>query len=250
MIETKLVAIDKMYVDPRYQRPENPRLLSLITNNFREDLLGTPVLSCQNDGRYAIIDAQHRVVGGKASGKIPPQIYCTVHSGLSLDQEAALFVKLNSARTPVHSRDKFKAEVVAKDPEAVEVNRLVEEQGLRIGRQASLTDIQAISSLRWIVRNSKLKEVLCIAKSWALATNDPTAYEGTLLKGLGHFLRNCPEADYTVLQGKLCEVPPGQMIQRIKTSKGMGLTLEQSSVERFLQVYNYRAKNKLAAPRV
>lgn len=243
-IETKLVRVANTYVDPRFQREET-RLKAKIKANFRIDLLQTPVLSEHTDGKYSILDGQHRILGGIESGKIPDQIWCTVHKGLTLSEEAALFVSFQDERVSVHARERYKAQVVAQDPDTVKIEQTLAGLGLRVSRQVGMTDVQAISSLLWLQKNSDLYNVLLVAKTWAFAAQDPTAYEGTLLRALGHFMGYHPEADLGTLSNKLSSIPPGQMINRIKSARtALGLSPAQASVERIREAYNFKLQAK------
>lgn len=62
------VSVRDMFVDPSYGRRLDPNAVDKLLREWDERALGTLMLSLRPDGRYAIIDGQHRRAGAKRMG--------------------------------------------------------------------------------------------------------------------------------------------------------------------------------------
>jgi hypothetical protein len=91
-----------------------------------------------------------------------------IRENLSIEEEAKLFDELNSTRSLVTAIDRFRARLVYQDPEAVEINNVVNEMGGEISDVPGRTTkddrrIKAVASLERVYKYegpNGLREVL------------------------------------------------------------------------------------------
>lgn len=144
------VSLEKLIVDPAYQRPVEEKRVARIVDAFDPKQVGTLELSKRKNGSYAVVDGQHRLAALKALGR--KQAYATVHEGLGRKEEADLFARLNMGRKQLKPYERFAAQVFAGDERAVAISNAVTASGFKIARSdASFadrpTDIRAIRAL-------------------------------------------------------------------------------------------------------
>lgn len=142
------IAPEELDVDDTYQRDiegvASQALIVDIATAWDWRLCVSLICSRRADGKVYVIDGQHRKEGGQLRNRLFREagmfegfinhLPCTVHSGLTPEQEAELFVRANKARRPVQRLDQYHAALAAGDPKTLELNALIVEAGLRVGR--------------------------------------------------------------------------------------------------------------------
>jgi hypothetical protein len=116
--ELRLLQIDKLVIDPTYQRDvgnHGRKNIRKIVNEFRFSRFEPIVVAPTGDGRFAIINGQHRAMAAKLRGvkAIPAAI-------VNADQaeQAAAFAAINGNVTAITSMQLFHASLAAGDSEA------------------------------------------------------------------------------------------------------------------------------------
>jgi hypothetical protein len=154
-------------VDEAYQRP-----LGTFVNNIADDfmpaLIGTLIVNHRGKKLY-VIDGQHRLVALRILGI--QDVPCVVYQGLTRAEEAQLFAKLQTERRRIRPSQRFTAEVVAKNPRALAIKKVLDTAGVTItdvgGRLMAPTEISAVVALERIYDMhgaSRLEDVLTIAR--------------------------------------------------------------------------------------
>ncbi|MDB5733192.1 MAG: hypothetical protein JWQ03_3087 [Variovorax sp.] len=132
--------VNRLSVDAAYQRSTDNdasrRLITSIAAKFDWRLCAPLVVSRRPDGSLAIIDGQHRWTAASRRGDIP-QLPCCVFSYEGPEEEARMFIASNRARKPMNRLDDFHAALAAADDDALEINRLVTEAGLKVARNTA-----------------------------------------------------------------------------------------------------------------
>jgi len=219
------VSIDDMDIDT-YQRPLDLKRAEKIGAEFNPDVFGYPTLSLRESGRYVIIDGQHRIYGLRHAGWNGQLIQCRVHRNLTRAQEAALFVQLQEFR-PLRFVDRFLARIEAQEPVAVQIAKIVQEQGYVIDRTARDGAIVATKALEDVYsgRGQKVKganpvalrsTLMAITSAWG---RTKAAVNGHIILGVGaFFLRYGNNVDMARLVSKLIAIGggPDGLIQRGK----------------------------------
>lgn len=215
-------------LDPRINRNVDTARVKRYVRDFDADAIGVIQVSVRGNGNgngrglsngTFIVDGQHRTLAmmemgwGDQGQKIP----CMVHRGLTLQQEADLFLKLNNYRLMNHT-EKFMKRVVAKDPTALLISALVREQGWKISAQVGDGQIPATASLEKVYSNTRLaagnahpdelRAVLeTIHAAWG---NAKEGLKGDIIQGLGSiFLRDGHLIDRKRLVAKLSKYAGG-----------------------------------------
>lgn len=143
-------------------------------------LISTPlVVSRRVDGSKVIIDGQHRWAAAVRRGDLL-QLPCCLFTYDSPEDEARMFIVANRARKPMNRLDDFHAALAAADEDAVEIQRLVTEAGLRMARNTSSSawkagDVAFTSSIAIALRRHGAAIVSAALTSLA------EAYEGCSL---------------------------------------------------------------------
>jgi hypothetical protein len=86
-----------LFADPTYQRDLDTRRAVEMAGTFDRRLLGVLDVSRRDDGRYAILDGQHRHATVVAVTPLA-HVVCNVYEGLTVEDEARLFHELNQKR--------------------------------------------------------------------------------------------------------------------------------------------------------
>jgi hypothetical protein len=174
-----------------YQREPNPRRVNEIAEGFDPDVFGAVLLSQRDDGVYAL-DGQHRVAavivkwGSDTSKKIP----CLVYRGLSVEDEARIYFKMNKRRLTPSSHDAFKARLFF-DPVAQDIKAMLDARFLSLkaapgNTQLRYGEIMAVSELEDIYRTGMLPCVLdTIDAAWRGVSG---AHRGSNMRGIYIFL--------------------------------------------------------------
>lgn len=137
--EIRWVKCCDLAVDHAYQRmaeePSSRRLIKHIESNWDWRLCSPLTVSDRappEPGLY-VIDGQHRLMAAMGRGDIT-ELPCIISKFDGIEDEARLFVALNSARRQVGEVEKFHARVASKDHYALAAKRVIEDSGLTVAR--------------------------------------------------------------------------------------------------------------------
>lgn len=114
-----IIPTDLCDIDYTYQRVTTANV-NKIRNEWDKELCDCLVVSYR-DGKFYIIDGQHRYYAAVANGV--EDLPCIVHSGLTDKDEARLFVKLNNLRKPLKPYDTFRANIACGNRDIPDVAR-------------------------------------------------------------------------------------------------------------------------------
>jgi hypothetical protein len=158
------VPIPKMRVSPVGQRALNQARVDRLAAEFDLEQLGTPTVN-ERDGLFYIIDGQHRIAALEQIGWGDQQVQCWTYSGLSEEEEADRFDRLNDVLA-VHAFDKFRVRVTAGREIESDIDRIVRAQRLVVSRDAVPGAISAVGTLRRLCQryNGELSEDEAIKK--------------------------------------------------------------------------------------
>lgn len=140
------VPIALMRVSPTAQRELKPHRVDHLVANFDLEQIGTPVVS-HRDQLFYILDGQHRIEALKEIGWGDQQIQCWTYTGLSEEEEAERFLKLNDTLV-VDSFSKFRVGVNAGRAEETDIDRIVRSEDLVVSRDRIPGAISAVGTLR------------------------------------------------------------------------------------------------------
>ncbi len=186
------LAIDALRIDDSYQRPLGKsgwKNVETIAKDF-DWARFTPILAAPiGDGKYAIIDGQHRTHAAALRGfdEVPAMVVPMSHA-----EQARAFSWVNGQVTAITIYHVFKAALVAREPWALEARDAVENAGCRLmtyptGAEAKRPrDIYMIGLMREHVDAGRGLLVTRLLKAISASANgdDPFAYSNGILKPL------------------------------------------------------------------
>ena len=122
------------------------------------------------NGRYEINDGNHRHQALISKFGVDVEFTATLlPPGLTLEQRAQEYTARNRARTPMKPVDLFRADVIRRDPDALEIKRVCEEAGVGIidynTKTKTYPNIASFRDLYGVHRAGNLEKVLHIIRS-------------------------------------------------------------------------------------
>jgi ParB/Sulfiredoxin domain len=172
------VPIKDLVIDDSYQRElaaKNRNAIKKIAADFRWSRFAPVLLAPVADGRFAIIDGQHRTHAAKVCGikSIPAMIV-----QIEPSEQASAFAFVNSATTKITLHHIYKAALTAGEPWALSMKEAVEGAGcdLRLSNQSTAKkkpgQIYCIGLVRDLEKKGYLKYLTAVLK--ALVEYDTT----------------------------------------------------------------------------
>lgn len=186
------VPVASMFIDVRtegggYARPLSEKRAAKLAAEFDRRAVGVLLLSMRDDGRYAIIDGQHRADAALRAGVTELDAY--VYIDLTIEDEARLYRQFGDYLKQ-SARDRYFAAIAERQPEALAIERLLKEYGLRVtndsGQQHGVAAVGAI----WRVSETWGPHIL--RETFSLLVDafdgDPLALVGPSIVGAAMFL--------------------------------------------------------------
>lgn len=252
MTDKKVASVraSEVHIDSLYQRALDEARAQKIGKNYQPGLFGLPVVSLRKDGRMYIIDGQHRCVGLCLAGRGDQKVDVQVLEDLTLPEEAMLFHILNKERRKVQPIDDYRARLVAKVPEIVEINRIARSVGLKVTTANTKHSVSAVCAIEDTHMNrGNLKSTLQTLRTWSDKMNDDvTAYDNRIIRYVSRFLADFPTADPDVLSMQLVRFgAPSKLTARVKLESRAwgGSSPQETAIIVLLEVYNKRNRRKL-----
>lgn len=138
---------DLLHVDHTYQRDKiNNERVSEYAADFKWLKCGTIQVALRPDGRYFVVDGQHRALAAAKRDDIKT-IPCMVFFAKDVAAEAGAFIAINTDRGQVSTPARHKAGIASHDPAALALESALEQAGLRIQPGGNGGTIQAVGML-------------------------------------------------------------------------------------------------------
>lgn len=232
-----------------YQRALNNHWVNEIVANFNNDVVKQVTLSKRN-GKFWIIDGQHTVAALKMrNGGNDLPVECLVYNGLTVKDEANLFLLLNDSKysKPVTSVAKAAAKYGSlHDEEICDIVDAAKRAGITVefrhgGRMVNGTtnSISALTSA-WKRLGGEPRfghMLMTLAAAWG---GDPETLKGRFISGMVEFMVKFDQRfDNARLTRKLREVPPADISREAKLNSG-NTGVKYAKV--FTALYNKRLK--------
>lgn len=235
------VMIEDLEVDS-YQRPIVEMVVRKITSDFDPQALGGIIVNRRQDGRMFIVDGQQRVEALKRMGHQMADVLLL--DGLTVEQEARLFTKLNGNRKSVEAIELFKARLSYGDPIAVEIAAIAERYGYKIqkGYGATANGIAAVRALE-IVHKAGGADLLdrtlgILRAAW---DDEPEAVHRYTIAGMGAFLRRYDGlVDTARLISRLRSKAPSVILRKASAEMAYGKGLDLAFAMEVASLYNWK----------
>lgn len=237
-----------------YNRGINRAHVNRIKRDFHEDMVQPAIVSFR-DGKYWIVDHQHQTQAIYEMNDNDPNtlITCDVKTGLTYEQEADLYYRLNTGTKPLSFRDKLMGLIESKDSAALDFRDTVESCGYVITDKSSKS-FEALST-GWKMFNQvggkeRLVKILTLTHScWP---NNKAGVHSHLINGLAMFLDNHGDEYQDVrFVTTLSAVDPKDIVRKATTfykqMDSKSFTMPYCTYTQIINCYNYGLRNKLIA---
>ncbi len=218
----ELLYTGDLYSGQPYQRPVKERVVDRLVREWDPRLL-TPLVVSYRDGRYNLVDGQHRACGArKRNGGKDVMMVCQVYTDLTYEQEAELYYLLDRSKGHLRLSHATKALLESgSNAEVMEIMRLLEEAGFTWALDKSTGKHFEIEATRTIINAYRLlggatfsRMLLLIAKTWH---GVPNSLKASILSGMALFLKTYEtELEDSTFIKRLSSVDPEEIIRRGK----------------------------------
>lgn len=249
-----------LIVDERYQRDATRKaskaIINKICREFRWRAFQPPTVAPVEDGKFAIIDGQHRVAAARKHPKIK-KVPCYIVDAPDLADQADGFVRVNADRRQVPGTVLHQARATAGDCDALQIDKVCAEVGVEIVRYRPVAGCApnqtiAVSSIRKLIFNfgeAPVREALRAIRE--AHPDERDALRAPLIKATAELLarhRNREDFEPDRLVRALGEMMPTEWIEAGRTGKRMfGGSSAAALADAIRRAYN---KNLGAAKRL
>lgn len=184
-----MIPVNELTLGAPYQRPIDTARAKQYAEDFNEDQLQIITVSDRGHGVLVVVDGQHRVHAASLLDAAYP-ILCELIRGLTVEQEAELYVNLNRKRKAPNVQELFKARLAAKDEVALSVLDIAVTTGytITLAGGGSKRNIKAVGALDSVYRRDNgvsLRKLLgATAEAWGVEES-PTQIT---IRALGSFI--------------------------------------------------------------
>lgn len=140
------IPLNRMVISDTAQRDLKQYRVDHLVAHFDDEQVGNLVVN-ERTGRFFIIDGQHRAAALKEVYDDTHQVQCWTYVGLTEEEEAEKFLKLNDTLT-VGAMDKYLVSVEAGRAIETDIDRIVRACGLVVTHQRIEGGIGAVGTLR------------------------------------------------------------------------------------------------------
>jgi hypothetical protein len=133
--EIKLVSVDDIFIDERYQRPDDMKRAAKIAAHFLPESFVPPSVVENSEGKFEALDGNTRKNAAKLSGynKIPVLVL-KPENFEHVENKAFTFHLINTNRTNVNKLVQQKALATAQDPDAMAIQKMFTELGIELSQ--------------------------------------------------------------------------------------------------------------------
>ncbi|WP_418345241.1 DUF6551 family protein [Rhodococcus pyridinivorans] len=146
-----VVPVDDMFSDNLYQRELDTKRADHIAATWDRRLVGVLEVSDRGEHRsprYAIINGQHRWAAASRAGVTA--LAATVHTGLSLADEAKLFYDIDAKTKALTTWDRWHARRGSGDTAVLEIEKIARQCGLTVTQGPGPHNLQCCAALERI----------------------------------------------------------------------------------------------------
>lgn len=226
-----------------------------VREGFDPARLGVPIVSRRADGTCVWLDGQNRGELIRRAGWSDQKVQCRVFTGLTLAQEAELFLGHNDNRK-VQAVHKFLAQVTAGNPDAVGIAAIVASIGWKISDQSGDKHITAVRALERVFHGERNRDstmapgralqltLRVVTEAWGYKSE---AVKGDVLVGIGAIFNRFGDViELPALVKKLAEFPagPSGLLGKARGARVyQGGTVAHCVSEAVVKAYNTRRRN-------
>lgn len=198
------VPIADIHINPLAQREYRPPWAAQIAAEFDPEAFKPPVVS-HRGSKYYCIDGQHTIGAFRLMSWGDQEVQCWVYEGLTEEQEADLFLKLNNTKN-IPAFEEFTVAVNAGRETETDIDRIVRANGMKISKKED--GISCVTALEKVYEAGPkvLGRTVRITRD---AFGD-RGFEASVIKGIGQVCaRYNGEIDDAALVAKLGRIRGG-----------------------------------------
>ena len=172
-----------------YQRPVEQKNVDKLVRNWNSREL-YPVIVSFRDGKFNVVDGQNRIAAMRQmAGGGDVIVPCMIYTGMTYEQEAELYAKLDKGKRPLTPRQHTKALVESgSDARIMEIKCLVEDVGFvwalgePTGEPFEIAPIRALINAHQLLGGEAFARMLSLlAGAWQGA---PNSLKASMLSGM------------------------------------------------------------------
>lgn len=217
----EMVDPKEIVIDHNYQRPEKETLVAQIGKEFNWTSFGT--VSCyRRNGMLYAVDGQQRLKAALSLSDPPKEVPCIVFPEATVRDEAHTFLDIQINRKAVSAFEKHKAELIAKVPSALAIQRAVDSVGFNIsGGDYNPNSVYAIRTLHYIYtllgEEGVVQTLTQIRDAWS---GDPTATRTQILRGVADVIAEKGDKyDRAAMTKALKRTTPADILRKARQHK-------------------------------
>lgn len=238
--ENRKINVDDLNIAESYQRTIVPARVKRIAKDLDPDAFGSLTVGQRSDGTYWVVDGMQRLTAARklGIGSVP----CDVFKSEGQDHEARVFRLKNKERTNVSACSLFRAQLVERDPQTVEIASVVKSAGLKINLDSNNTGWPYLRAVKALERSfqrvgsvglSQAFRILC--EAWA-GEND--ALQGDMIEGICWFIKKNDGFDEGRLVDRLRTKSVSGVMRASDANYRLGRDRDSSSYGRSLATYD------------
>lgn len=191
------IPVDALLVDASYQRSVSTRrgesLIKKIYAGFEWRKFQPLSVAPMGDGKYAVMDGQHRLLAALAHPLVS-KVPCYVVQAADTRQQAQSFGAINRDRVNATTTQLFHAAVAAGDPDALHVKDVCDQAGVTVQKNPSPDGLKprhtmAVSTIRKLINvfgdGPVVHAMRLIAESYP---EERDQLRGQVIEALTHFI--------------------------------------------------------------
>ena len=206
-----------------YQRTVSEKKVDALVRNWNNYLM-EPIVVSYRDGKYYVIDGQHRVTALCRMYKdTDAAIPCVVHTGLTYADEAALFYSLDQCKSKLTSAQSINALLQSgANAEINDIQNMLQAQGLQWSLDSSTAGDYKIKATRSVIfayrllgRNAFSRMLILLSETWH---GDPASLSAMMLSGMALFLKTYETQinDHSFIT-RFSAIAPEEIIKKART---------------------------------
>lgn len=150
-----MIRVGDLNTDYSYQRPLEQKRVNRYTKNWEDSLAKVVQVSQRSDGTYWVLDGNHTKHAFENVYGPEEKIECNVFEGMSYEDEASYYNRINNEQKKPKANDTLKAKRAAKDPETVAYFDALDRGGLTYTLGHERNAYQAHSDLMKVFRKTE-----------------------------------------------------------------------------------------------
>ena len=222
-----------------YQRPVEQKNVDKLIRNWNSREL-YPVIVSFRDGKFNVVDGQNRIAAMRQmAGGGDVIVPCMIYTGMTYEQEAELYAKLDKGKRPLTPRQHTKALVESgADARIMEIKCLVEEVGFVWALTEPTSEPFEIAPIRALINAYQLLGGEAFARMLSLLAGAwqgmPNSLRASMLSGMALFVKTY-EGDLSdrAFIRRMSAVSPEEIIRLGRIEADVGLRFARIILDKY-----------------